>query len=174
MFDSAGQGDAYRDAERVYSCGLCNERAVAQCPRCGRPVCLGHLPRDNKHRCDVCELCFASARRSLDTWTGLTGFGALAAGAVAVAFSTAAAFLPLMAMFGAGAGLGIARYLKRQRFLDERGRKLAGLSLAEANIEAAPQRLGNGKSKRRSPDAKHRNRGEPPSRPPSQRTGYYG
>ena len=47
-------GIPYREQEAQNLCAVCKTQTQEQCLRCGLPLCLRHVPRDDE-RCDSCE-----------------------------------------------------------------------------------------------------------------------
>ena len=132
---------SYRMPARVM-CDVCQQDAVSTCPRCGRPLCLHHLPPDDRTRCTRCELEFLPSRRRWGRVGVALGLG-LGGSATALAATVfVGPVLPFFAAAGATVGAGVAAVLRRhdrRRFLAERpGANAAGPSLDEVRIQISP------------------------------------
>jgi hypothetical protein len=168
--------ESYRQPAPVAHCHLCNSREVVSvCPRCGQPLCVHHLPRDDKHRCAACEDRFHAGRRRVNKGFGIAA-AVLAAGCVA-GFATGGLAWGLLAVLGTvsvlGTGGGVSHFVARRSFL-------AHGKVGEHQIELGDQRVAIGP---RGEDARgagrrqlspRRGGHDPPSTPPERRVGYYG
>jgi len=129
--------DAYRQpAKRI--CDTCQGPAFARCPRCGRLLCLDHMPFDTQHRCERCEVLLARTRAGIVrlAWSGMLAVLSLAG----VLFFVSTGLSAITALLGfAAVGLcgGLGRLAARRRFL-ARGRG-APILLADIEIPIGPR-----------------------------------